>query len=133
MKTDPIKMTFKDGFKGEMTTPLGTFPIGKAEQKLMPYHMLYGALGACFYATFLSVADKMRLTFSDVSIDITGTKREDIPTTLDHVQIDMVIFEPSHEEKLLKAAQNGAKYCSIHETVSQVAKIDLNVTFEYRT
>jgi len=132
MTTDSIKMTFKEGFKGEMTTPFGVFNIGKGDNKLLPYHMLYGALGSCFYATFISIADKMRLTFTDATIDISGTKRETSPTTLDYVKIEMTVFNPSNEEKLLKAAENGAKYCSIHETVSQVAHIELVVHFEQK-
>ena len=92
--------------------------------------MLYGALGSCFYATFLSVAEKMRLTFSKAEIEISGTKRENHPTTLEHVKVELTIFNPSHEEKLIKAAQNGAKYCSIFETVSQVAEMELVVLFK---
>jgi putative redox protein len=42
----------------------------------------------------------------------------------------MVVFNGSDEEKLRKAADLGAKFCSIHETISKVAKIDLVVTFE---
>lgn len=130
MKTDSIRLEFKDGFKGTLTSPTSTIPVGRIDNGIQPYHMLYGALGSCFYATFISVAEKMRLEFSRSEIEISGSKRESYPTTLDHVKVELTIYNPSHEEKLTKAAQNGAKYCSIYETLSQVAEMELVVLFK---
>ncbi len=130
MKTDPIKMTFKEGFVGEMISPTGIVKIGKQDNGVAPYHMLYGALGSCFYATFLSISDKKRLTFDGAEIEITGSKRDQSPATLEKVDIKLVVFNPSHEEKLRKAAQLGAQHCSIHETISKVANIDLDIIFK---
>jgi putative redox protein len=98
---------------------------------MKPYHLLFGAVASCFYATFISVANKMRLSFSNVEIEVNGHKRDETPATLDYVKIEMVVYSGSDEEKLRKAAELGAKYCSIHETISKVAQIDLVVTFEY--
>ncbi len=130
MKTDPIKMTFKEGFVGELSSPTSKIKIGKQENGIAPYHMLYGALGACFYATFLSISDKMRLTFSGAEIEITGTKRDQSPSTLEQVYVKLVVHNPSHEEKLKKAAQLGAQHCSIYETISKVAQMNLEIIFE---
>ncbi|MCR3906968.1 MAG: OsmC family protein [Tenericutes bacterium] len=130
MKHDDVTLKFDSNFVGEMTSPTGTTKLGKQDNGLRPYHLLFGALGSCFYATFLSVANKMKLTFDDADIKVSGTKREEQPTTLDYVKIEMTVYNPSDEKKLEKAAELGAKYCSIHETVSQVAKIDLVVTFK---
>lgn len=129
MNTDNIKLSFDKNFVGEMTSPTGTIKLGSQPQGMKPYHLLYGALASCFYATFLSVADKMRLSFTDVSIEVSGHKREEVPATLDKVLIDMVIYNGNDQTKLRKAADLGAKYCSIHETVSKVAEIELVVTF----
>ena len=130
MKADTVTLTFDNTFKGEMTSPSGTVPIGAQDGGVAPYHLLFGALGSCFYATFLSVADKMRLSFSDATVTVSGNKRDSVPATLDHVTIALVIVGGSDETKLRKAADLGAQYCSIHETVSKVATIDLEVTFE---
>ncbi len=130
MKTDTIQMSFKEGFKGEMTSPSAHVKIGSQDNGAAPYHLLYGALGSCFYATFLSVADKMRLTFDRSTLEVSGTKRETSPTTLDYVKIEMTVYNPSDEERLLKAAHLGAKHCSIHETISKVATIELVVDFK---
>jgi putative redox protein len=130
MKADTITLTFDNRFDGEMVSPTGTVPLGSREQGVASYHLLFGALASCFYATFLSVADKMRLVFTDASIEVSGDKRDEVPATLEHVTIKMVVRNGSDETKLKKAAELGAKYCSIHETVSKVAKIDLDVSFE---
>lgn len=130
MKTDPIKMTFTEGFVGEMQAPNGVVKIGKQENGVAPYHMLYGALGSCFYATFLSISEKMRLSFEGAELEISGTKRDQSPATLEQVNMKLVVFVPSDEEKLRKAASLGAQHCSIHETISKVANINLEVVFE---
>lgn len=130
MKADTVKLVFNNEFVGEMTSPTGTIKLGSQENGMAPYHLLFGSIASCFYATFLSIATKMRLSFTDVSIEVSGNKRDETPATLDYVKIDMVIYNGSDETKLHKAAELGAKYCSIHETVSKVAQIELVISFE---
>jgi putative redox protein len=130
MKTDNIAMKFNNEFMGSMTSPKGEIQIGSQDNGQAPYHLLYGALGSCFFATFLSIANKMRLTFDDADLEISGTKRDESPATLEKVIIDMVVYNPSDEARLEKAAQLGAQHCSIHETISRVADIKLNIVFK---
>lgn len=130
MNTDPIKMTFDASFSGELVSPSSTIPVGSRENGIKPYHMLYGALGGCFYATFISIAEKMRLSFSKAELNISGNKRDEAPRTLELVRVELTVFDPSHEEKLTKAAENGAKFCSIFETIGKVAKMELVVNFK---
>lgn len=129
MKTQTIEMEWKNTFEGIMHTPNGNIQLGDVSGGQQPYHLLYGALGSCFYATFLSIATKKRCQFDRATITINGEKRDTEPATLSHVTIDFTIYNPSNQEQLLKSAQLGAKFCSIHETISQVAHIDLNVVF----
>lgn len=130
MKADTVKLNFDSNYVGELTSPTGSIKLGSQDNGMKPYHLSFGALASCFYATFLSVAGKMRLTFTDVEIEVSGNKRDETPATLDQVTIQMVVYNGSDETKLKKAADLGAQYCSIHETVSKVAKIELIVTFE---
>ena len=92
--------------------------------------MFFGALGSCFYATFLSVALKMRLEFTDVKIEVTGSRDNPESKVIEVVNMKMTIKNPSDKEKLLKAAELGTKYCSIHELVSRSAQVNLTVDFE---
>jgi putative redox protein len=130
MKADNINLKFDSKYVGELSSPSGTIKLGSQENGMKPYHLLFGALASCFYATFLSVAEKMRVSFTDVDIEVSGNKRDETPATLDQVTIQMVVYNGTDQTKLKRAAELGAQYCSIHETISRVAKMDLVVTFE---
>lgn len=132
MAVDEISISWQNTFQGVLEAPNGQVLIGSEEGNLKPYNLFLGALGSCFYATFLSLVQKMKLSFSKAEMKIGGVKREEVPTTLKEATIYFKVFNPSNEEKILKAAELGAKYCSIHETISKVAKIDLDVHFEYQ-
>jgi len=130
MKTDNITLEFNPDFVGTLTSPTGTVLLGEQDNGVEPYHLLYGALGSCFYATFLGIVKKKRLTFTQAQIEVSGRKRDQVPPTLEEVLIKMVIFDASDEAQFIKSAELGTQYCSIHETISKVAKMSLVVTFQ---
>lgn len=131
MALDNIKISFDDEFRGELVSPTSTITLGDQENGMQPYHLLFGALGSCFYSTFLSIAKKKRLSFDKATIEISGNKvPEGDIRLLENVKIEMVVFNPSNEKGLLKSAELGAKFCSIHETISRVANIEMVVTFQ---
>lgn len=129
MNVDNIALSFDPSFIGTMISPTGSVILGDQPNGISPYQLLFGALGSCFYSTFLGVATKKRLTFTKATLEIGGHKRDEVPPTLDHVTIKMVIYDASDEMQFRKSALLGAQYCSIHETISKVAKIDLEVSF----
>lgn len=87
MAADTIQLEFSDGFKGKVIAPRGEILIGKQDGGLRPYNLLFGALGSCFYATFLSIAEKKKLSFDGAKLEVSGTQIEGEITTLDHVLI----------------------------------------------
>lgn len=123
-----VKMNFK-AKEGNLITD-SNVNVKIFDEGVRPYELLLGALGSCFYATFLSIVEKKRLTYDEVKLDISGTKRTEVPQTLEKVNIKMIITNPSNEQQLLRSAELGAKYCSIYETLSKVAKMNLEVIFE---
>jgi putative redox protein len=129
MDCDDVTLRFCDGFRGTLTAPGGTVPVGREEGGLQPYNLLLGALGSCFYTTFLGVATKKRLAFTEARLTVSGHKRDEIPMTLDDVEIRMVVIGASDEEGIRKSAELGAEYCSIHATISKVAKMRLSLEF----
>jgi len=129
MAVEPVKMTFSDHFVGGLTVEAGTLNIGNQDGGFAPYNLLLGALGACFYSTFLDIVGKKRLTFTGATLDITGKKREEVPQTLETVHIQMVIKNPSDQKQFLRSVELGARYCSVHETISKVATITIDVEF----
>ena len=131
MALDTIKQVWDNQFRGEMETPTGKITLGDQDQGIYPYHLLFGALGSCFYSTFLSIATKKRLTFDKATVEVSGNKGTGKEINLlEKATIKLVITNPSNEKGLTRSAELGAKFCSIHETISKVAHIELIVEFE---
>ena len=129
MAIQEIKVNFKEGFKGELITKRTVAPVGGGEGLLAPYDMLLGALATCLYSTFLDVIEKKRITFDEADVIVTGEKRKTIPMTLEWVKIVINIKGASNEKGVQKAAQLAAKYCSVYETISKVADMNLEVVY----
>jgi putative redox protein len=110
---DKIDLEFNNEFKGVMKAPKGQVFIGSQEGELKPYNLLFGALASCFYSTFLDIVEKKRITFDGANIEVSGTKREEVPTTLNHVEIKLTLKNVSDESKFKKSAELAAKYCSV--------------------
>lgn len=129
MSVTTVKITFDGENKGELkasnTTTLGA--VGFA-----PYELILGGLGACLNHTFQSVVDKQRLTIDAIHYEITGTKREEIPTTLKEVVINAVVtgVEAGKEDKIQKAFDKACEYCSMYSTLSHVADMKPTLTFK---
>ncbi|MDD3478002.1 MAG: OsmC family protein [Candidatus Izemoplasmatales bacterium] len=130
MAVDQIKLSFSNEFVGEMTSPTGTVKIGAQEGGMAPYHLLFGALGGCFYSTFLSISKKKRLTFDRARLEIDGVKRTGEIPTLEEVTMRLIVKNPSNTAGIQRSAELGTHFCSIHNTISQVAKMNLIVEFE---
>ena len=111
MKTDPVQLEFSNSFVGSATSPSGRVVIGDQPDGMMPYHLLYAAAASCFYATFLGVAQKKRLTFTRASMTVTGVKRDATPPTLETMKMVLTIYQGSDQTKLTESAHLGAEYC----------------------
>ena len=72
MAVDNVQLTFNSEFEGKMQSPTGELMIGNVENGFRPYHLLFGALGSCFYATFITIVKKKRLSFDGADIEISG-------------------------------------------------------------
>ena len=129
MKEVSVSLHFSNEFSGTMNTGLSQVSIGHEPGQLMPYDMMLGALGSCFYANFLEIARKMRLDYESVSIDIKGLKRDEVPTTLQEVSMILTIIGALEQKGFQRAGELAAKYCSVHETISRVADMKLELRF----
>ncbi len=132
MALDNIKLKIDSNFIGELESPTGKIKIGDQIDGMEPYHLLFGALASCFYSTFLVIAKKKRLKFDYAELEVFGHKETGKEINLlKQVTIKMIVTNPSNELGILKSAELGAKFCSIHETISKVANIDLDIQFKH--
>lgn len=129
MKKKEVKMKFGKEFLGELVANKGSAAVGLHQNTLEPYDMLFGALGSCYYSTFLDVAKKKRIDFDYAEIHIEGVKRDTPPTTLEWVKVKLDVKNSSNNLGLEKAAALAAKYCSVYVTISKVADISWEINF----
>ncbi len=104
--------------------------IGYGEGKSAPYDLLLGALSGCLYATFESILEKMQITVRGTKFDIRGEKRDDKIATLKECHVEVSITGAEDETKARKAFEIATRYCSIYQTLSKIAEMSWNVTFE---
>ena len=124
-----VSLRFGQAFQGELQAGEKKLPIGKGATGFRPYELLLGALGACYYATFVDIARKMRLQYDEVKIAISGLKREEQPTTLKEADLAFTVYGAQDEKGFEKALKLAAKYCSIHATLEKVAEIRTTLRF----
>ena len=122
-----VQLHFQDGFTGTLTARSVQTGIGHGGFR--PYEFLLGALGSCYYSTFLSILDKMRLSYREATLDITGQKREEVPQHLKAGHIVFTLSGVEDEDKARRAADLAAKYCSVYYTLSQVAELSVELKF----
>lgn len=124
-----VDVQFDDSFSGQLIGPRGQAEIGAKEGTVAPYDMLFGALASCLHATFMGIAQKKKIGYESVHYDVTGEKREEVPTILKWVHVKMTIKGAEKQKGLVKAAEMASEYCSIYYTLSQIADMKLDVEF----
>ncbi len=124
-----LDVEFTKEFKGVAKMPNVDIKIGIGEGEALPYDLLFAALASCLYATFLDILEKKKIAFEGCTLSITGEKREEVPTTLQWVNVSFGIKGvPSEKEKAVsKSAELSTKYCSIYQTIAGVADMSFDV------
>ena len=130
MAIDKITFAYENTFKGVAKAPKGEMLIGDQEGGLRPYNLLLAALGGCFYHTFVEIATKKRLTFDSAEMEITGNRSTEAPYMLHDALIKLTVKNASDQAQFLKTGQLAEVNCSIHNTLSKVAKISLEMYFK---
>ncbi len=112
-----------------LETDRATLRIGSKAGEFAAYDLLLGALSACFYANLNDILEKRKEEISSIEIVVTGEKRTEVPTTLEWVNLEITVTGDVNEKQFLRSVDLAAKYCSVHETISKVAKMTHEVKF----
>ena len=112
-----------------LDTDRATLRIGSKAGEFAAYDLLLGALSACFYANLNDILEKRKEETSSIEIVVTGEKRTEVPTTLEWVNLEITVTGDVNEKQFLRSVDLAAKYCSVHETISKVAKMTHEVKF----
>jgi putative redox protein len=124
------RVTFGSDFNGVLKLQEGEVAIGVQAHQARPYDLLQAALAACLHATFLDIITKKRLTIERCEYEISGVKQDEIPSVLRQVHVRVRMNRHEKEDQLIKAMELASKYCSVFNTLSQVANMTLDVVFE---
>ncbi len=123
---DHIKAVYEPRYHGHVQGKRASLVMGHGENEFSPYDLVLAGLSGCFYLTFLGITEKMQLSYDQVIIDIKGEHRKEPPATLEHIDIEMTVkgADTEKEKQFLRATEIAGKYCSVYQTLSQVAEIE---------
>lgn len=103
--------------------------IGSRPGEFAPYDLLLAGLEGCLFSTFNDVVKKMRLSYDSAQMDVSGVKRDADVATLETCTVEMTIRGGSDQTRLARAFDIATRYCSVYQTISQVAEMESSVTF----
>ncbi|MCK5762177.1 MAG: OsmC family protein [Candidatus Izimaplasma sp.] len=97
-----------------------------------PYELFLGGYVSCLHSTFKSIADKKRIYFEGVTYDVTGVKREEIPTLLKELTtiITFTGVAKEKEKAIEKSMTLAERYCSISAMINMVAEMKYEIVFK---
>lgn len=129
-----ITIEFRDGFNGLSVNTNGkTLKVSVDDWR--PYELFHTALASCMYSTFLDVINKKKLEYSKVSMTVDSTKKDQLPSSIESIDIEFKVFGTDKEDlknvkKFEKSQSLAAKYCSMHNTLKDIVKITSTVIFD---
>ena len=123
-------LEFKKDFKGKLILADGEIGIGMNPNEARPYDLLQGALVSCLHSTLLEILTKKRIDIDSVYYQVSGEKRDEIPTTLKSVSIEAFFSPSDKEEQIRKSMELACKYCSVYNTLAQVAEMKMTMSFK---
>ncbi len=97
----------------------GSSEIGGEGAGIRPMELVLMAVGSCSALDLVSILRKQRQEVNDVQIEVSGDRRDVVPSVFTHIHILFKLFGPIDAEKAAKAAELAVKkYCSVHDMLS---------------
>ena len=121
---------YENGFHGTYDVNGFTIKIGREEGSVAPYDMTDGAMASCLYATYLDLIEEKHLVIKGADIDISGIKREMIPTTLEELTIKITVYSDEELDILQHTFNQALATCSMVQTFKLVATIHTEFILE---
>jgi putative redox protein len=125
------KMSFTANISGHPVQMDTTPEHGGDDTGPSPKRLMLASLGGCTGIDVVSILSRMKITFSDFSIDIEAGVRKDYPMIYDKVKITYKIKMAEADRLKMKKAVNLSqeKYCSVSAMFKAFAKIETEIIF----
>lgn len=96
-----------------------------------PKALMLASMAGCTGLDVVSILNKMRVNFSDFSVNIKGHLTETDPKIYDAVHINYCIkVNKEDEEKVLKAVKlSQEKYCGVTRMFESFAKVSFEINY----
>ncbi len=126
-----IKSEFGNKNNGTIESKSGKTKVSFDGNGLAPYELFLGGYVSCLHSTFKSITDKKRIYFESVTYDVTGVKREEIPTLIKEVTtiITFTGIKKEKEKAIEKSMTLAERYCSISALLNTVAEMKYEIIF----
>ncbi len=123
-----MKLHFENGFHGVTQINQQRIEMNR-ETGVGPYDLTFAAIGGCFYATFLDQCDQLHLSVEWCDLEVTGIKRQTVPTTLETVDITVTIKTMDSIDAVTEAFDQASAQCSMLAMVRSVAEVNIQLYF----
>ena len=116
---------------GDVTVHIdGSEAIGGQGLGVRPMELVLMALGSCSSLDLISILKKQRQQITDLSVSVSGERREEIPTIITKIHILFRLKGSLDAAKVEKAAELAVKkYCSVHDMLV-AGGVEIDYSFE---
>ena len=127
-----IKSIFGNENNGIIESKNSSTSVSFEGKSFSPYELFLGGYASCLHSTFKSIADKKRIPFEGVTYDVTGLKREEIPTLLKELTtvITFTGVAKDKEKAIEKSMSLAERYCSISAMIKMIAEMKFEIIFK---
>ena len=124
-------MSFTADINGHKVSMDTTADDGGADSGPSPKRMMLASLAGCTGMDVVMILNKMKVAFSDLSINVHASLTKDYPKYYDHVKLTYKIkMSEEDKPKMGKAvALSHEKYCGVSAMFRQFAKVDTEIDF----
>jgi putative redox protein len=124
-KAEGLKLIGKDNSGHEIVIDTRK-ELGGHDSAPSPMEMLLFSLGSCTLMDVISLIDKMRVDYSDITVKVIGEKRDEHPKIFKRIEIKYFVYgNDPDESKIQKAIDlSSKKYCPIHAMLGNSVPIE---------
>ncbi len=124
-------LAFKTSINGHTITTDTTMDDGGTNQGPSPKRLMLAALAGCTGIDVVSILNKMKVGFSDLSIDISASLTDEHPKVYKEVKITYKIkIAEADQPKMEKAVKlSEEKYCGVSAMFRAFARVEHGIVY----
>ena len=124
-------MAFTADISGHKVLMDTTADDGGDDSGASPKRLMLASLAGCTGMDIVSILDKMKVAYSDFSIDVHASLTQDFPKIYNYVKITYKIkLAEEDKTKMAKAVNlSQEKYCGVSAMFKAFAKMDTEIEF----